>query len=212
MFNSRDIDDLRPDVARACRALIEKAAQQGYAVLVTGTVRDEEYQQEAFRNGTALSALPAFHAVHAGLAFDICKNLRGHEYDDPDFFAAVGAIGKSLGLTWGGDWKSFPDRPHFQWDQAGRYTADMVRRGIYPPELVMEEEESLTQEQFDAMMETYLKNRAEKSGAPWSAEARSWAEEKELIFGDGEGRKQYAAFVTREQLMVFLKRLWELKS
>lgn len=210
MLNSRDIDALRPDVAAACRTLIERAAKQGCNVLVTGTVRDEEYQREAFRRGTALSPLPAFHAVHAGLAFDVCKNVRGHEYDDPDFFAAVGAIGKSLGLTWGGDWKSFPDRPHFQWDQGGRYTADMVRQGCYPPELTVEDD-MLTQEQFDAMMETWLQSRAEKDGAAWSAEARTWAEEQGLIVGDGEGRRQYASFVTREQLMVFLKRLWELK-
>jgi len=26
----------------------------------------------------------------------------------------VGAIGKSVGLEWGGDWTRLPDRPHFQ--------------------------------------------------------------------------------------------------
>lgn len=26
----------------------------------------------------------------------------------------LGDLGKSVGLEWGGDWKSFPDRPHFQ--------------------------------------------------------------------------------------------------
>lgn len=29
-------------------------------------------------------------------------------------YAALGAIGKSMGLTWGGDWKSLVDRPHFE--------------------------------------------------------------------------------------------------
>lgn len=210
MYNSRNISALRPDVARACRKLIALAAEQGHAVLVTGTVRDEEYQREAYRKGNAQSPLPAFHAEHAGLAFDVCKNVKGHEYDDPAFFAAVGAIGKSLGLTWGGDWESFPDRPHFQWDQGGRYTAQMVRAGNYPPELILaEEEEEMTQEQFNAMLENYWKDLAGREGAPWSAEARAWAEEAGLIFGDAGGNKQYRAFVTREQLMVFLKRLWE---
>ena len=37
-----------------------------------------------------------------------------------------------MGFTWGGDWKSLPDRPHFQWDDGGRFTASMVRKGQLP--------------------------------------------------------------------------------
>ena len=49
------------------------------------------------------------------MAFDFCRNVKGKEYDDSDgFFAACGAIGKALGLTWGGDWKSFRDKPHLE--------------------------------------------------------------------------------------------------
>ena len=29
-------------------------------------------------------------------------------------FDSLGAMGKKLGLEWGGDWKRFPDKPHFQ--------------------------------------------------------------------------------------------------
>ena len=43
MFKSRDIDLLRPDVAENCRALIALAKLEGREVLVTETVRDEEY-------------------------------------------------------------------------------------------------------------------------------------------------------------------------
>ena len=61
------------------------------------------------------ATVPTFHAKGVGLAFDICKNVKGHEYDDPGFFTAMGRLGKEMGFTWGGDWRSFPDRPHFQW-------------------------------------------------------------------------------------------------
>lgn len=74
------------------------------------------------------------------------------------------------------------------------------------------EGEEVTQEQFNAMMNTYLTQLAEKDAAEWSAEEREWAESNGLIQGDGTGRKQYKAFCTREQMVVFLKRLADLLS
>lgn len=135
MMNSRDISKLRPDVAANCTILIALCAAKGLPVLVTGTVRDEEYQLDCVRRGKAAKTAtkPTFHAVKAGLAFDICKNVKGHEYDDAKFFEQVGAIGKQMGFTWGGDWKSFPDKPHFQWDNYGKTTSEMVLAGKYPP-------------------------------------------------------------------------------
>lgn len=53
MFSSRDIDALRSDVAANCRKLIELAAEQGYDVLVTDTVRDAEFQMKCYNNGTS---------------------------------------------------------------------------------------------------------------------------------------------------------------
>jgi peptidoglycan L-alanyl-D-glutamate endopeptidase CwlK len=34
--------------------------------------------------------------------------------DNTGLFEKVGAIGKKLGLEWGGGWTSIKDRPHFQ--------------------------------------------------------------------------------------------------
>lgn len=75
MLNSRDIDRLRPDVAANCRAWLELCRAAGLLVLVTGTVRDEEYQQYCFENGTAATPVPSFHGEQAGLAFDFCQNM-----------------------------------------------------------------------------------------------------------------------------------------
>lgn len=71
------------------------------------------------------------------------------------------------------------------------------------------EGETVTQEQFDGMMDTYLSRLADKEPSDWSAEARIWAEENQIIQGDGSGKKQYKAFCTREQMVVFLKRLFD---
>ena len=207
MRHSRDIDDLRADVAANCRSLIALAEREGLHALVTETVRDSEYQKMLAKKGYAAAGAvtPSFHADHAGLAFDICKNEKDHAYDDPAFFARMGELGKK-GFTWGGDWRSFPDRPHFQWDAGGTYTSAMVRARHYPPPMPRFEEEEMTQQEFNERMETYLKALAQRDPADWSAEARAWAEKTGLIAGDETGNKQYRSFLTREQLAVLLHR------
>lgn len=67
-------------------------------------------------------------------------------------------------------------------------------------------EEDVTQEQFDAMMEVYLRERGSLPPSDWSRDAREWAEAEGLIHGDENGDKQYQNFVTREQMCTFLKR------
>lgn len=208
MRHSRDIDDLRADVAANCRSLIALAEREGLHALVTETVRDAEYQRMLAEKGYAAkgAVVPSFHADHAGLAFDICKNEAGHEYDDPAFFVKMGNLGKKVGFSWGGDWRSFPDRPHFQWDAGGTYTSAMVRARRYPPPMPRFEEEEMTQQEFNERMETYLKTLAQQQPAHWSAEARAWAEAAGLIAGDETGNRQYRSFLTREQLAVLLHR------
>lgn len=208
MRHSRDIDDLRADVAANCRSLIALAEREGLHALVTETVRDSEYQKMLAKKGYAAAGAvtPSFHADHAGLAFDICKNEAGHEYDDPAFFVKMGELGKKVGFSWGGDWRSFPDRPHFQWDAGGTYTSAMVRARHYPPPMPRFEEEEMTQQEFNERMEAYLKALAQRDPADWSAEARAWAEKTGLIAGDETGNRQYRSFLTREQLAVLLHR------
>jgi peptidoglycan L-alanyl-D-glutamate endopeptidase CwlK len=132
MLNSRDINLLRPDVAANCRTLITLAKAAGYDVLVTGTVRDDAYQTDVYNKGYSKAKVPTFHSQKAGLAFDICQNIKGKEYSDAAFWKTVSVIGKQLGFTWGGDWKSIIDKPHFQWDDHGKYTGTMVRNGQLP--------------------------------------------------------------------------------
>lgn len=97
MRHSRSISDLRADVAENCRTLLTLAEREGLSVLVTETVRDAAYQRMLAEKGYAAkgAVTPSFHAEHAGLAFDICKNEVGHEYDDPAFFARMGGDRKA---------------------------------------------------------------------------------------------------------------------
>lgn len=216
MLNSRDIDLLRKDVAANCRTFLRRCAAEGLPVTVTQTVRDDEYQAALYAQGRTKpgrivtnARTPSFHSAAAGLAFDICKGVRGQEYSDAAFFDRCGAIGRAMGFSWGGDWNGFPDRPHFQWDGGGRYTAAMIRAGRLPPEMPPcgEEEEELTQERFNELLEGYLSGLRAAEPSDYSAEARVWAEGKGIILGSAQGQMQYKMFCTREQMIVFLKRL-----
>lgn len=139
MLCSRDISRLRADVAANCNVFLRLCKAAGLNVLVTQTVRDDEYQAQLYAQGRTKPGsivtnqrYPTFHWSEAGLAFDICKNVKGHEYDDLAFFNRCGEIGKKIGFSWGGDWLSLQDKPHFQWDEHGKYTGSMIRAGKRP--------------------------------------------------------------------------------
>lgn len=163
MLNSRDIDKLRPDVSANCRVFLASCEAAGLPVLVTQTVRDAEYQASLYAQGRTKPGsivtnqkTPSFHSDKAGLAFDIAKNVKGHEYDDLAFFNRCGEIGKKIGFSWGGDWLSLQDKPHFQWDAGGKYTASMVRSGKLPPAMPVykEVQKAMTKDEAKRVLKT----------------------------------------------------------
>lgn len=149
MLDSRKIEDLREDVAAACREVIKRAKQRGIDIIITSTVRDDAYQAKLYAQGRTTKGaivtqqkLPTFHWNQAGLAFDFCPvNIVGGKniclWNDTAKFRAVGKIALEMGLEWGGDWKSFVDMPHIQWSDGGKFTAAMVRAGKFPPRYIL---------------------------------------------------------------------------
>ena len=138
MINSRSLDDLRADVRVNAEAWLKECKKQGLNVMVTQTLRDDEYQALLYSQGRTRpgqvvtnSKVTTFHGK--GLALDFCEARPGREYADLAFFRKCGEIAKKMGFTWGGDWKSFPDRPHIQWDAHGRWSGSMLRVGSLPP-------------------------------------------------------------------------------
>lgn len=130
---SRNVNFLRYDVE--ANFYIHKAfiEAEGYPVLCVETTRTDAEQLRYYNEGKSDAKTPSFHSEHAGLAYDICLNVVGREYSDVEFWESAGRIGKAIGFTWGGDWKSLVDKPHFQWDAHGKYTGAMVRSKQYPP-------------------------------------------------------------------------------
>lgn len=113
----RDISELTLLAQIACELFIHECEKQGLNVLITETYRSQERQDYLYEQGRTRSGQVVTwtrNSRHTSRrAWDICKNAKGHEYDDTSFFKQCGAIAKELGVTWGGTW-STPDTPHFE--------------------------------------------------------------------------------------------------
>lgn len=83
------------------------------------------------------NARSGFSNHNFGIAFDVgIFDARGRYIDEvlPEkevshFYRMLAPIGAAVGETWGGDWKSFPDEPHYElhpaWAQ-GMSESDML--------------------------------------------------------------------------------------
>lgn len=118
--SERHIGTLHPRVRDYARALVHSAAGQGITIKVISATRTYEEQAALYAKGRTApgtrvtNAPPGYSNHNFGLAFDI-GIFKGTAYQpESPIYKAVGALGRSLGLEWGGDWKSLMDEPHFQ--------------------------------------------------------------------------------------------------
>jgi len=119
----RGIEKLHPVVHAKAAQLVALCAAEGLSVKITETLRTQAEQEALYAQGRTAPGKIVTNArgngylsPHQwGVAFDVCHNVKGLEFDDSDgFFGKVGAIGKKLGLFWGGDFRSYKDSPHFE--------------------------------------------------------------------------------------------------
>ena len=113
----RDINELTPLAQTACRLFMAKCREAGLDVFITETYRPQSRQNELWEQGRTKPGKIVtwtMHSRHTGRrAWDIACN--GPILYDIDTLNKAGAIAKSLGITWGGDWTT-PDKPHFEID------------------------------------------------------------------------------------------------
>lgn len=121
---------LHPELKKKMQELKATCKALGYNIKITECYRTVEEQNALYAQGRYTAGKIVTNAkgndyssMHQwGVAFDFCRD-GGKPYDNSDgFFQKVGAIGKSLGLEWGGDWKSIKDMPHFQLPNWGSTT------------------------------------------------------------------------------------------
>jgi len=124
MLKTRSLDCLMPYVRYLALRLKEECAGVGIPLGFANTLRDAEYQAWCYQNGKSATKDIGPHAF--GMAFDVFINRKGSEYD-MDLLRRVGAIGKKLGLSWAGDWKSFREYVHFEY--TGGLSAAELRAG-----------------------------------------------------------------------------------
>lgn len=87
-------------------------------------------------------------------------------------------------------------------------TMDNVRQDVFNLLQEKDEDDEMTQERFNEMMNTWLKEQSAKdTNANWSAAARNWAESNGYVQGDEKGNKMYKKFLTREEFVTVLYRI-----
>ena len=134
---SRRVEDLDPKMQSLAAEFLRLAWAAGLPVVITQTRRSAEeqgalYAQGRTTPGRIVTLAQADGSPHcAGLAVDVAfrcpsdaasasapphPSAPAVTWDEPrpGAWDELGAIGISLGLVWGGQWRHFQDRPHFQ--------------------------------------------------------------------------------------------------
>lgn len=92
-----------------------------------------------------------------------------------------------------------------------RTEIEALKASQEPEKPAENKEDNMTQDQFNAMMNNWISQQAAKEPHEWSADARKWAEENNIITGTGAGFS-YLAGCDREMTITFLYRLYNLLS
>jgi len=147
MLESRKLEDLIPCVSSKAIYFIARAeVELEIKIIVTCTRRDGEKQHALYQVGrrgipgerivTNADSGESFHEF--GVAFDIFPirygkpvlfESDGDQVSDP-IWQNLGRIAAECGLEWAGNWKHFPEGPHFQY--TGGLTLAQLKFGHVP--------------------------------------------------------------------------------
>ena len=115
-----NIQTLLPAAQREAREFMKTVTDAGITIKIISATRTFAQQDELFSHGRTKPGPKVTNARggqsnhNFGVAWDIGIFLNGAYQPASPLYSKVGAIGKRMGLEWGGDWPSFPDEPHFQ--------------------------------------------------------------------------------------------------
>lgn len=134
----RDITALHPQLQLKIAELKILCEKKGLKIgigecLRTVAEQDALYAQGRTKPGNKVTNAKGstYSSQHQfGVACDFYRNDgKGAFYDADGFFTKVGQLAKSIGLGWGGDWKSPVDKPHIYLPQWGSTTS--ILRSVY---------------------------------------------------------------------------------
>ena len=123
MINSRNLDELLPEVKTKVEDFIKACQHSGIDLLVTSTYRDNESQDALYAQGrttegrivTNAKGGESFHNYRC--AIDVCPLVNGKPDWDGSHpvWTTIGELGEQSGLEWAGKWIHFKEMAHFQY-------------------------------------------------------------------------------------------------
>lgn len=133
-----DINTLHPAIRLRAENFLAAAKINGIDLRITFGMRTFAQQTELFNqehdgkdndgNGivddrkehvTNAKAGQSFH--NYGLAIDVIPFVDGKPDWNTKLWPVISQLGKDQGFTWGGDWKTFKDLPHFEYPPGYTY-------------------------------------------------------------------------------------------
>lgn len=127
----RDVKQLHPTLQSKIKLLQSLCEKNGIKIGISECLRTVAEQDALYAKGRTTSGSivtnckgSSYSSMHQwGIAFDFYliididgdgKTSDDAYNDKTGLFKKVGKIGQSIGLEWGGSWKSIVDKPHFQ--------------------------------------------------------------------------------------------------
>jgi len=138
----RDRTRLHPILQYKIEQLIKLCEENGLKIGIGECVRTVEEQESLYAQGRTKPGSKvtncrgtSYSSPHQwGVALDFFRNDGKGAYNDADgFFRKVGEYAKRVGLEWGGDWKSFVDKPHVQLPYWGSACAGQLKKKYGQP-------------------------------------------------------------------------------
>ena len=143
MPSDRDLAHLYPEFREKVLLLLEDmrlyAAKHmvGYEWRIVEGFRTAKYQKSLYaqgrtRKGPVVTNADGYNneSKHqSSLAVDVVP-FHGHDFDwdgKREWWQYLGHVARKHGLEWGGDWKSFVDKPHVQWPAGDKATYAKAR-------------------------------------------------------------------------------------
>lgn len=197
----KDMSELTPKAQIACGLFMAECERQGLKVKITETYRSQERQNYLYEQGRTRPGNKVTWTKNSRhtkrRAWDICKNVKGQEYSDLQFFRKCGEVAKKLDITWGGTWKQ-ADTPHFEisenWiepqeeidmDELNNLKTEVENLSVKITDLI-----SVTDRlgnRITALENPMIYNYIDKNMPTWATDTVEKLVEKGVLSGDGEG-------------------------
>lgn len=125
-----------PDLADRVRRVLAAMAALGFPMTVTAGLRTTAQQQALYAQGrtvpgrvvTQADGVTVRSKHQEGRAVDCAFLVDGRpSWNDALPWGTYGSCAQAVGLTWGGTWRSFPDRPHVEWNGP---VSDVMTRNV----------------------------------------------------------------------------------